>query len=504
MSFDFFEELDEEFSSGPSSLEEVRPDNKQSGGDVNEDVDEESQGNSVAEEGSGVVEEEVTSVSIDLDSSILDEDEEDDYIPGQAGIYAKEDGDDDYYVPGQLSNEELGDLDEDDDLTHYFGYPQSDEDNYIDTWVDDGWTGLLNLDMVLSFAIEEGASDIHITGGQAISFTVLGDIVKQDRFVVPDQDIMESIVFGMLSHQDMSVFLKDLEYDFSYVIRFGPYKGRRFRVNIGRSFGNNLATFRTISDEIPKLEDLGLDSNITDLFDSSTGVVLFAGATGSGKSTSLASIIRNIQLTKPLKIITVEKPIEYVYPTDGKSYIVQRAIPEDCIDFGYGLTSAMRSAPNIILIGEVRNRHEVDELLRAAETGHLSISTIHASNNVTTLNRIRSLFEGEEQKRVLGTLGDTLRGIVNQVLVKTKDGKGRRAYREVLHIDFNIRKLIADDKFEEIRKYQEDNELTMEQILYKAVKAGEVNYEDARDKAPDPTYFEFVAKNDGYVEEKDT
>ena len=209
-------------------------------------------------------------------------------------------------------------------------------------------------------------------------------------------------------------------------------------------------------------------------------------------STTMASILREIQLTQEKKIITIEKPIEAIFPDDGKALVVQRAIPEDCVDFEFGLTGAMRQNPDYILIGEVRNQTEVSEFLRAAETGHLAMSTIHTVNNVTTLNRIRSLFSGEEQRRILATLGDVLRGIVNQQLVMRKDGTGRFAVREALTIDYKIRRLIAEDNFQAIRDFQEANGKTMEQQLVKAVLADKCTLEEARSKAPDQIYFDHV------------
>lgn len=568
-------------------------------------------------------------------------------------------------------------------------------ETYYNEWVETGWVGLLNLDLILSYAIEVGASDIHISSNQQIAFTILGDIVKQYKFEIPDRETMEDIVKGVLSNEASSIFQRDLEYDTSYEIRFGPYENRRFRVSVGRSFDANFLVFRTISDNIPSLEDLKIEEDILKWFNSSSGAVLVCGATGSGKaihkntkvvtpsglievsdvvigtelldkdfnktkvigihqaevidkfykitfdngeevratgrhdwlvynqnnilvkvntdyiykeneldflipkvskqdyiyknksrldrekelnllleghklreniyeireennlkevasslgyhiseyeqgyyylnkedkgshkivmieeiegdyrdyycfevdslshsylitesficthnSTTMASILRDIQLKEQKKIITIEKPVEAIYPNDGKSMVIQRAIPEDCKTFDNGLTGAMRQNPDYILIGEVRNQTEVSEFLRAAETGHLAMSTIHTVNNVTTLNRIRSLFSGEEQRRILATLGDTLRGIVNQVLVKTKDGKKRFAVREILTIDYKIRKLIAEDKFSEIRKYQEENHLTMEHKLIEAYLSDKTTLEEARSKAPDQIYFD--------------
>ena len=568
--------------------------------------------------------------------------------------------------------------------------------NMINDWTNTGWIGMFHLDMVLSYAIEEGASDIHLNADKPVAFTVLGKIVKKHEFPVPDNILMEDLMKVILNHQAQGVYVRDLDYDASYVIKRGRYKGRRFRVSLYKSYGSDAIVFRTITDEIPTPDQLNIENEVKSWFYQSSGAILICGPTGSGKalhkdtlvptpqgmrkvgdikvgdkifdkdknvievlaihkasrkdilykivldngevfkasgphewvvhnnkgllssvttdeifnkfeyeyfipklnfpvrfyngytveerkellysktdnseleiiklteyddeiielanslgyctyyeneklvidktrkkrltrivkiekikdnykdyfcfevnseshtylvgntftithnSTTMASILREIQLTQEKKIITIEKPIEAIFPDDGKALVVQRAIPEDCVDFGIGLTGAMRQNPDYILIGEVRNQSEVSEFLRAAETGHLAMSTIHTVNNVTTLNRIRSLFSGEEQRRILATLGDVLRGIVNQQLVMTKDGTGRFAVREALTIDYKIRRLIAEDNFQAIRDFQEANGKTMEQQLAKAVLADKCTYEEARSKAPDQIYFDHV------------
>lgn len=382
-------------------------------------------------------------------------------------------------------------------LEEQFAECPSTDFSYVNDWMASGWIGNINLDLIISYAIRQGASDIHIIGGQEICFTILGDIVKQPQFSIPDEDEMADLVSEMLTHLAMSNYVVELEYDTAYTVRFGPYTGRRLRVNIGKSFELNQLTLRVINDKIPELDELGITSDLTNWFGNTSGVILICGSTGSGKSTTLASIIRDIQLKKKLKIITIEKPIEYIYPKDGSSLIVQRAIPEDCRSFNNGLTSAMRSAPDIILIGEVRDKIEIDNLLRAAETGHLSLSTMHTSNSVTTLNRIRSQYEGSEQKRILSTLGDNLRGIMNQVLVKSKDGKSRFAVREMLPIDYKLRRLIANDEILKVREWQEENELTMEHELVKVYMEDLCTFNEAMSKAPDQIYFKEIAKSKG-------
>ena len=261
---------------------------------------------------------------------------------------------------------------------------------------------------------------------------------------------------------------------------------------MGRTFGFTQMTFRAINDKILTLEEADVDSELRGYFDNGAGVILVCGATGSGKTSTLAAIIQDILMTSRKKIVTIEKPIEYIFSDDGLGTIVQRDVPNDSRSFGSGLTSSMRSALNIIMIGEVRNRDEVDELLRASETGHLAVSTIHTVNNVVTLNRIRNLYEGNEQLRVLSTLGDNLRCIINQVLVKNKEGTKRFPVREILPITYEIRKLIQEDKIGEVRKMQEDNQETMEHKLIALYRNDLITYEEARSHAPDQSYFDYL------------
>lgn len=398
---------------------------------------------------------------------------------------------DDFFISSNKNKREINTLEE---LKKDFSECISNEFNpIINDWSNTGWTGMFNLDLIISYAIEKGASDIHLIGNQEICFTINGDIYKQVEFGIPCEYVMNDIVEGILNNQQLGYYVRDLEFDCSYTVRFGRYKGRRLRVNVGKSFNVDQITLRVINDEIPSMKSLDIDNNLFNLFNTSSGVILICGSTGAGKSTTLASIIREIQLTKRKKILTVEKPVEYIYKDDGLGLVVQRSIPDDCLDFESGLTSAMRSAPDIILIGEVRNKKEVDELLRAAETGHLALSTLHTSNNITTLSRIRSLYNGEEQKRILTTLGETLKCIVNQILVKTKEGN-RIVVREILVIDRNIKSYIIEDNITRIREIQEYNKSTLEHQLVKLVKNGICHLEDARDKAPDGIYFDYLLK----------
>lgn len=469
------------------------------------------------------------------------------------------------------------------------------DEYFSNTFTRDGWIGDINLDYVLSCAIIQGASDVHINVNKPIAFTLHKDIVKQYDFPIPDDDYLTEVVNSILTSAQTADYAKDREFDFTYKIKFGPYVNRRFRTNVGRSFGYNFLVFRTINDVIPPPHELEIPDEIIQWSYQPSGVWIVGGATGSGKalhidteiptpnglttmkdlkvgdtvydkngkvtnvidkyspdskrffeitfsdntkvkaadnhlwevvengnravvdteylfnnlkdkgfyierplpvvepsasmmnntsvkakcyttvenmrmlcasygwecspikekngvysfvydknpethitfekieeidgnkeeyycisvdssskvflitksyipthnSTTLASVIHNLQLKTKKKIITIEKPIEYLYPEDeGSALIVQRDVGPDTRSFYNGLTYALRQNPDIILIGEVRNREEVEELIRAAETGHLAISTIHTNSVTTTFNRILSLFPAEDGARL--------------------------------------------------------------------------------------------------------
>ena len=202
-------------------------------------------------------------------------------------------------------------------------------------------------------------------------------------------------------------------------------------------------------------------------------------------STTLASLIREIQLRYPKKVITVEKPVEYVYGVTGRAVVHQREVGRDTKSFGAGLDSAMRQHPDVILIGEVRNKEEAEALLYASDTGHLAFSTMHTNSAADTLNRIKRMFSGDEQIRVLGDLSESARGFVNQLLVPAPDGKSRFAVREVLDIeDEDVKDLIRHGNVRGLRDYQMEHEITMEHELLKAVLDGSATPRDAYNASP--------------------
>lgn len=209
-------------------------------------------------------------------------------------------------------------------------------------------------------------------------------------------------------------------------------------------------------------------------------------------STTLASMLRQVQLTRAQKIVTVEKPIEYRYNHDGLALVVQREIGRDAKTFAKALEGAMRQHPNIILVGEVRNQEEVDALLYAADSGHLAVSTTHATSASASINRIKGFYQGEDLGRVLNSMGELTRGLASQVLLLSTDGKSRFAVREVLSVNDEVAELISAGDVKGIRNYQDEREITMEHELVKAVRMGLATKEEALSKTDRPYRLEAI------------
>lgn len=605
---------------------------------------------------------------------------------------------------------------------------------------------IFDLDAVLELAIDFGASDVHISPNDYVAFTKLGEIVRQPEFGRVSGAMTESILQKILTNQLEANFVERLELDTSYVIHGGRYDQRRFRLSVGKTFGDIFFVFRVISDSIPTPEDLGVTGALREWSTLPNGLVMMNGPTGTGKALALSTKIptpegfatmgelhvgskvydskRNVvrvtglsdidespelyrvtlsdgqtiladanhqwivsthdsreavasrdcraliaegmaarlasrmllsiepdvefcfedqlfehvtgaahsfyptveavartlrfmdtphelafdgrkvyevsralsdletrlrqryeyDLDSPLrvlttgeilesgfgvtdfaipsvsseadwiyirsiervesgeadygavrcisvdsedhsylcadhvvthnsttmasllnaaiqeraqKIITIERPIEYLFPSDGRGFVTQREVGQDSREFATALDSAMRQAPDVIMIGESRNREEIDQVLRAAETGHLAFTTMHTNSAAATINRIKSLFEGNEQQRVLSTLSDVARGFANQVLLKSIDGKSRFAIRELLEFTEEVQAMVMEGDVKAIRRYQVENHITMEDGLVKAVVDGRCTPEVARAQSAYPLMFDKMLKSMG-------
>lgn len=351
------------------------------------------------------------------------------------------------------------------------------------------------IDTVIERAIDAGASDIHLSADTEVAFTVRGDIVRVPEFGLIPPMIVQRVYTKITSNVSQSYFAENFELDTSYVVKTGRYAGRRLRLSVGRSFSNIFMVFRVISDVIPSPDDLGVSPVVQGWAELPSGLVLICGPTGTGKTTTFASLIRKIQLERAQKIITVEKPIEYIYGDVGKAFVTQREIGPDARSFDDALTSAVRQHPDVIMVGEVRDRLEFDTLLRASETGHLALSTMHTNSPSATITRIKSLYDGDEQLRVLGSLGSNLRGIANQVLLKSVDGRSQFAVQSVLNVDDEVSVLIGEGDAAGIEQYMRSRGLTMEHELIKAFRSGKCTLAEARSKSSNPIWFDKLLKD---------
>ncbi|MDY0121947.1 MAG: PilT/PilU family type 4a pilus ATPase [Sulfurimonas sp.] len=291
--------------------------------------------------------------------------------------------------------------------------------------------------------IENGGSDLHVKANSVIRARINGSLIQFSG--------------GILSKEDALTFAKELlkgrfteliqnkEVDLVY-----PFDEKnRFRVNIFFQMDGVSAVFRVIPVTIPKFEELHLPEILREFTKKERGLVLVTGVTGSGKSTTLATLINEINLTQKKHIITIEDPIEFVHKDRG-CIINQRSVGQDTLSFGNALRAALREDPDIILVGEMRDRETINLALHAADTGHLVFSTLHTIDAKETINRIIATFPTEEQNRVRLSLAGVLQGVISQRLIPTVDG-GRRAAMEILVRTPTIEKLIMENRDYEIR-----------------------------------------------------
>lgn len=360
------------------------------------------------------------------------------------------------------------------------------------------------IDLILHEAIEKGASDVTIQPGFYIGFQILGDnkIQKQYGIITPEQT--RALFNRKLDRGPQSDFNSNLELDASYTLREGPSEGRRCRLAVARSFGEYSMKFRIISETIPTPEELNVPNIFKEWLKYKEGIVMICGSTGTGKTTTIASLINQIVQNQEKVIYTIEKPIEYIYPSTGLSTITQRevagitgtikevSVSADTRSFASALDTAMRWAPDIIMIGEVRNYTEADQLLKASESGHLTVSTMHTNNAVQSIERLVRIFKEEERPRILSSIADSSIGFANQVLLKTPDGQKRFAIQEILEVEDHTRELIAEYKLREIQEEQIEKKATMEHMLVSAYDRGEATLEEVSKYAKRKKLFQDI------------
>ncbi|MGE0158851.1 MAG: type IV pilus twitching motility protein PilT [Gemmatimonadales bacterium] len=339
-------------------------------------------------------------------------------------------------------------------------------------------------------AVERGASDIHIKAGDFMRARIHGILqpLTQQK-LTPEQ--VKGIALQLIPHDDdRKGFDKILDYDCSWGI---PGVGR-FRVNIMKQRGSPMIVMRAIPIEIPTVEDLGLPTVINKIANNERGLILVTGVTGSGKSSTMAAMINWINSHKHVHIVTLENPIEFLH-RDNQSSITQRDIGTDTPTFESGLRAVLRQDPDVILIGEMRDKVTIETALKAAETGHLVISTLHTKNAVQTISRIIAVFEPSEQEMIRVRLSESLQAVISQRLVQRKEG-GRVAAVEVMLMTSTIRDCVRDpDRMEEITDLIEEGKdhygsQTFDQHLGDLVRNGVVQFEVAKAAANNPADFD--------------
>lgn len=349
----------------------------------------------------------------------------------------------------------------------------------------------MDVDAVLGLCVDIGASDVFIKPDSPVWYQVNGVTFPSDRFRRMDKERMENMARDLITSQLGDLFTTHLELDTSYVIDDdGPHQGARFRLSMIRSDNNGVEmVFRYISPKIETPQTLGLSDDVMDWINLPRGLILVCGPTGSGKSTSLASMIRVMQTTQRRHIITIENPVETVYPRDGMSLVDQREVGVDTLSFENSLTSAMREAPDVILVGEMRTREEIDATLQAADSGHLTFSTLHTKSAEETIQRIASRFAGDDRRDVLDRLASNLAGVMSQQLLQRADGNGRVAVHEVLHVDRDTAALIREGDVPGIRDAMEKRKASMDHELVKMMRNGIITRAEARTHAVDLQEF---------------
>lgn len=342
---------------------------------------------------------------------------------------------------------------------------------------------MIEISDLLLEVVERGASDLHITVGVPPIIRVAGALIQLDYPKLLPNDTKE-IIYGILTQEQREHLERNWEFDFSYSL---PGKAR-FRVNVFFQRNSIGAAFRLIPIKIQSLEELGLPLVLAEFTRKPRGFIVVTGPTGSGKTTTLASLINIINDTRTVHIITIEDPIEFLH-THKKAIVNQREVGTDTKSFSNALKYVLRQDPDIILIGEMRDIETISAALTAAETGHLVFATLHTQDAPQTIDRIIDVFPPYQQQQVRIQLAGTVQGIIAQQLLPTRDGKARVAAVEVLVPTPGVRNMIREAKTHQIYTAMQTGQKygmqTMDQALADLVRRGKITFETAISRAVD-------------------
>ena len=354
------------------------------------------------------------------------------------------------------------------------------------------------LDQVLQTARQLGASDVHLKVGLPPVFRIRGDLRTVRDMPPLNNEVVATFALNIMSEVQRKAFERDHDVDLAY----GDESGGRYRVNIYLQRGLTGTALRVVPPEVPPFERLNLPEAVLKLAEEQRGMILVTGATGSGKSTTLASMVDYINTRRAAHIVTIEDPIEFVH-RDKKSIINQRELGIDTTNFSRALRAALRQDPDVIQVGEMRDHETIETALHAAETGHLVLSTLHTVDAVETINRIVIAFPSHQQDQIRIQLGAVLKGVVSMRLVPRADNLGMIPAAEIMVTTQRVRELIENpDRTKEINEAiaggrQPYGMQTFDQSLMDLVKRQLVTYDEALSQATRPADFALAFRGFG-------
>ncbi|MDR2567381.1 MAG: type IV pilus twitching motility protein PilT [Bifidobacteriaceae bacterium] len=346
----------------------------------------------------------------------------------------------------------------------------------------------LDLVQALEEAAALGASDLHLTALLPPVIRQSGNLTPLPGYTAPGEDALYEQLMGMINRNQQERFEHDLELDYSYQVP----SGRMFRCNLFWDRGSISAAFRVIPDKILPLEELRIPGVVKTFSGLPRGLVLVCGPTGSGKSTTLAAIIDLANRTRSGHILTIEDPIEFQH-TSNRCLVAQREVGVDTLSFSEALKHALRQDPDIILVGEMRDKETMEIALRAAETGHLVFATLHTQGVAQSINRMVDQFDSFQQDQIRAQLAITIQGVLSQTLCRRADGRGRVVATELLRATPAIRAMIRENKLHQIysalHSGKDEGMHTLDQSLADLVRQGDITFEEGLETARSPEEF---------------
>lgn len=348
---------------------------------------------------------------------------------------------------------------------------------------------MIDINTLLKLTEERAASDLHIVVGNRPVLRIDGILSEMPDQTVLDSEATKGLIYSMLNDEQKIIFERDKELDFSFAL---PDMDR-FRINIHYQKGNVEAALRRVPRKIPLIDDLGLPDVVYDFVKKPNGLVLVTGPTGTGKSTTLASMINYINSERQELIVCIEDPIEFIY-TSNKSIIKQREVYSDTHSFPEALKRVLRQDPDVIVVGEMRDLDTISTTLTAAETGHLVFATLHTPDAPQTIQRIIDVFPPYQQRQITIQLAECLQGVLSQMLLPRADGPGRVMATEVMVSTPGIRNLIREGDIAQIPSLlqmgAQHGMYTMDKSLKTFYKKGIITKEVALRKVKSPLEFE--------------